>query len=355
MNIIRLNHAFLFGLLSLLIGCFHDEQPEPALALLDALPKASSPSISVGADIQLEFNKPVDYQKAVAYIDGMRVNSFRYGDTSKTILTLRPVEPLQPNRQYKVKLESVGALDSSETISNIEWSFETGDRRYLENINQLTGNIGGTFCAIDDNASLMCWGNGESIPKKIVAENSSGWKKVAMNTYSLSCGISLEGNIWCWGYGSGDPTRGDLEPIADVGLPRKLAGDTKWTTVTIGYSDTYAVATDGQLYCWGDDLCRKLGKPDAAMGSSAVKIAVPANEIGWVTVFASSGLTSASRMCAISTTGSLWCAGNNGYGALGDGTTDDAASMTRISDRFDWTKIVLSDFTTCGITKDGQW
>lgn len=350
----RLNHVLLFGLLSLLFGCFHDEQTEPALTLLDTLPKASSPSISVGTDIQLEFNKPVDYQKAVAYVDGMRVSSFRYGNTAKTILTLRPVEPLQPNRQYKVKLESVGALDSSETISNIEWSFETGDRRYLENISQLTGATSGNFCAIDDNAGLMCWGNGDSIPKKIVADNSSGWKKVAMNK-SLSCGISLEGNIWCWGYSRGDPTRVDLEPNTAFEVLRKLAGETKWTTLTVGHSDTYAVTADGGLYCWGDDLCRKLGKPDAAMGSAAVKIAIPVNETGWVDVFASPGEFNYSRICAISTTGSLWCAGNSWSGAVGDGTSNDAKSMTRTGDRVDWTKTILSDFTTCGLTKDGQW
>ena len=57
---------------------------------------------------------------------------------------------------------------------------------------------------------------------------------------------------------------------------------------------------------------------------------------------------------AIKSDGALWGWGYNGYGQVGDGTTNSRSSPVQIGSRTDWVKIAAGYYGSIGITADGK-
>jgi alpha-tubulin suppressor-like RCC1 family protein len=53
--------------------------------------------------------------------------------------------------------------------------------------------------------------------------------------------------------------------------------------------------------------------------------------------------------CAVSTSGALYCWGQNGFGQLGLGDTDDRSTPQRVGTQTDWTAVTTGRFHSCGI------
>jgi alpha-tubulin suppressor-like RCC1 family protein len=149
--------------------------------------------------------------------------------------------------------------------------------------------------------------------------------------------IKTDGTLWAWGwnhYGQlGDGT------TATSSTPVQIGSATNWRTIAAGHEHTMAIRDDGTMWAWGN-----------AYGHSPVQVGAGHT---WRTVAA--GL---SHNLAIRTDGTLWAWGWNGYGQLGDGTSDYRASPVQIGNETQWASVAAGGIGTIAIKADGslwQW
>ena len=165
-----------------------------------------------------------------------------------------------------------------------------------------------------------------------------------------SCARRVLGEVVCWGMNDnsqlGDRTRTTrLVPVPVVGLgnPAQL---------TAGHEHTCARYDSGSVVCWGDNYYGALGD-GTAMGDDGwyfrmtpvpVKGLVGATEIS-----ARSGST-----CARLASGSVMCWGFNGFGQLGDGTTDHRPAPVAVNGTDDAVAISVGSSHACAVRSTGS-
>jgi alpha-tubulin suppressor-like RCC1 family protein len=135
-----------------------------------------------------------------------------------------------------------------------------------------------------------------------------------------SCALDTGGAAYCWGgeaLGDGPRTKPAFAPVA-VDTTGVLAGKTL-TQISAGYDQTCALDTAGAAYCWGDNTYGELGDGSTG-GYSDVPVAVDTGGAlaGKTLVRISAGVD---HTCALDTAGRAYCWGDNPNGELGDGTT----------------------------------
>jgi len=154
-----------------------------------------------------------------------------------------------------------------------------------------------------------------------VADVVMGDTVAAGGTHSLA--IKTDGSLWAWGSNNlgqlGDGTA--AEPYA----PEQVLDNVK--SVAAGYAFSMAIKTDGSLWVWGDDSNGSLGdgKSKAISDPQATKPFKLMDNV----ICVAAGTQSA---YAVTADGSLWAWGNNAYGQLGDGTTENHYTPEKIMD-----------------------
>jgi len=120
--------------------------------------------------------------------------------------------------------------------------------------------------------------------------------------------------------------------------------------VSANGSYTIAIRTDGTLWAWGKNDKGQLGDGTTTDRTSPIQIGTDTN---WK--FISTGRTySTEYSVAIKTDGTLWAWGNNYYGTLGDGTTDDRNSPVQIGSDTNWASVSAGGDHTVAIKTDGS-
>lgn len=105
-----------------------------------------------------------------------------------------------------------------------------------------------------------------------------------------------------------------------------MGTDTDWAMIQAGRVNFMALKSDGSLWAWGFNGSGQLGIGTKTNKNVPARVGTDKN---WQTiVFA--GLSNNSS-AAFKNDGSLWVWGANGAGQLGDGSTTDKNSPTRIS------------------------
>ncbi len=268
---------------------------------------------------------------------------------------------------------------------------------------------GAHTCAIQEDSTLWCWGNGsqgalgnggeanENSPVPVVG--GSAWSVV--NTgLNHTCGVQSNGSLWCWG--ANDVGQLGLGDTGQRLVPTQVGTEDDWSAVSSGSEHTCAVKDDGTLWCWGDQQQRSArsgqlhGQPGPAAGrqlgylevrqgrrarhlrahqrvrtvvlgrqpesgSSALATRidreVPVQVSG---LYAKVSLTS-NHTCAIEDTsslggrvsvmGPLWCWGLNNKGQLGIGSRVNQSSPAQVGSAADWVGVGPGLFHTCAINE----
>ena len=91
-----------------------------------------------------------------------------------------------------------------------------------------------------------------------------------------------------------------------------VAGGLSFAAVSVGGTHACGVTTSGAVYCWGDNGYGQLGDGTSTQRTSPVRVAAA------LTFRAVSG--GSSHTCGLTTTRLAFCWGDNFRGALGDGT-----------------------------------
>lgn len=195
-------------------------------------------------------------------------------------------------------------------------------------------SVGSTHsCALTSAGAVWCWGgnyNGQvgdgtytdrTSPTQ-VSGLTSGVVQISVGA-EHSCALTSDGGVKCWGIG----THGELgnnsntkqnTPVAVSGLTSGV------TSIGLGNYHTCAVLSSGEAKCWGYNGSSRLGDGTTTNRNTPVTV---------------SGLTSGvlgiaggdSHTCAITTSATVKCWGNNDLGQLGDGTTTTRSTPVTVS------------------------
>jgi alpha-tubulin suppressor-like RCC1 family protein len=180
-------------------------------------------------------------------------------------------------------------------------------------------------CAITRTAGVECWGynghgelgNGTTAPRRAPVAVSGLGKHVRSIAAGegLTCAVTSAGGAECWGSNGhgelGDGTRTDRHvPVAVTGL----AGGVR--AIAVGEALTCALTIGGAVKCWGYNRYGEVG--DGTTTDRHTPVAVT-GLTGGVTAIAVGYL----HGCALTTAGGVQCWGYNGFGQVGDGTTND--------------------------------
>jgi alpha-tubulin suppressor-like RCC1 family protein len=151
-----------------------------------------------------------------------------------------------------------------------------------------------------------------------------------------TCALLANTTVKCWGYnasgelGIGDTTtRGDTVGEMGNGLATVNLGTGVYVKkMYAGGSHTCVLTTTNQIKCWGNNVYGQLGLGDTNNRGDApgeMGDALPFVELG------TSGSISQLSLgdgfsCALLDTGTVWCWGNNDWGQLGIGSTTNTAN-----------------------------
>ena len=216
--------------------------------------------------------------------------------------------------------------DNTATVKSSPVQTVAGGTNWKEVSQNNSGS--GPSAAIKTDGTLWTWSNNaqgqlgdgtttnRSSPVQTVAAGTN-WKQVS--TGHLNCGaIKTDGTLWTWGF-NGNGGLGDGTTTNRSSPVQTAAGGTNWKQLSLGYTTSGAIKTDGTLWMWGNNYYGGLGDNTTTDRSSPVQTVAAGTN--WKQV--SAGILAA---VAIKTDGTLWTWGYNNQGQLGDNTTSSKSS-----------------------------
>ena len=160
-----------------------------------------------------------------------------------------------------------------------------------------------------------------------------------------TAGIKSDGTLWAWGrnnYGQ----IGDRSQVNKV-LPVKI-GDNRWLALEAGSNHTVGIKSDGTLWAWGYNYYGQLGNGEHGSGYYETEPVLIAQGATCKAIDAGINHT-----VGIKSDGTLWAWGENGYGAIGDGTTTDRYLPVNIDAFTTWRAVASGVYHTAAIKSDG--
>jgi len=207
-------------------------------------------------------------------------------------------------------------------------------------------------CAVNQAGQLWCWGRNlesqlglgagepvEPLPRQV--QGTVTWSQVVAGSYH-SCAIGDSTHLYCWGRNS----EGQTGPAGDQAAPTEILTGTDWAQVTTGTDTTCARSTSGVRTCFGRNQEGQKGRGDTTADTSVETFS--GDPVTWSDL--SMGVWSA---CGVAqTSGELYCWGDDGSGALGDGSATQAVTPTPTLSSVagaGWTEVHVAAFHACGL------
>jgi alpha-tubulin suppressor-like RCC1 family protein len=180
-------------------------------------------------------------------------------------------------------------------------------------------------CAIAVDNTIWCWGDntysqlGSSsfadelslAPVQTTALPGSRIAKRIVAGVNHTCVLATDGTVWCWGQ-NGNGNLGD-GAFSNLGNPvQALLGETA-VMIAAGGSTTCAALSDDRLKCWGKGNSGQIGN-NAVLLSNGTPVYVSSVPAYFTVAHLEIGNT---HSCAISAVGVAWCWGQFTNGRLG--------------------------------------
>jgi len=140
--------------------------------------------------------------------------------------------------------------------------------------------------------------------------------------FGHSVALKTDGTVWTWGW-NGFGQIGD-DSLTSRNIPSQVSGVDGVTAISAGDFNIACIKGDGIVWGWGANSNGQLGT-----GSSDYYSGVPvaASGISGITKIAAG----AEHILALKDDGTVWAWGWNGFGQLGDGTTENKATAVQVS------------------------
>ncbi len=172
-----------------------------------------------------------------------------------------------------------------------------------------------------------CWGNngfgqlGDSTKSQrtlpTLVKGSLIFAEV-VSSQTHSCGRTSGGAVYCWGFNVNGRLAQDTVTVTENLVPRQVLGLSSVVQLTAGLAHTCARTSGTQVYCWGLNDSGQLGNGSFNNAQVATLVTLPGGVTGFTSISAG-----ASHTCGVTSTGALYCWGDNTNGQLGDGSGSD--------------------------------
>ncbi len=181
-------------------------------------------------------------------------------------------------------------------------------------------------CALADGGRVKCWGanyyrqlgDGTTTERLTPVDATALTEPVTAIAVGGNhmCALGPAGGVRCWGFNEygqlGDGTSAETPAAVDVvGLQSDVVA------IAAGRRHSCALTTAGAVRCWGSNEKGQLG--DGSTTDSPLPVEVAGLQSGVAAISAGGYVT-----CAVTSAGAAKCWGDNAYGQLGDGSTNEA-------------------------------
>ena len=210
-------------------------------------------------------------------------------------------------------------------------------------------------CGLVAGGTAYCWGSnlsgelgngsssdGESSPTA-VSGGLSFTQLAAGNAHT--CGITADGTAYCWG-ANDVGALGDSTTTSHY-VPTPVAGGLKFAAIGAGALHTCAISVTGEAYCWGANLGGRLGDSSGAYQQNSPSAVHSAG------VLFSSISGGYNHTCAVATTGQIYCWGDNSNGQVGPngGAEVDVPVLVGLTG----TSVATGGWHSCATTATGVY
>lgn len=159
-----------------------------------------------------------------------------------------------------------------------------------------------------------------------------------------TCARRADKSVACWGTNAlgrlGDPTLSE----AFTSRPNVIAAWNGVTQMAAGTGFTCGLKTDGSVFCAGDNRSGQLGNGSTTSSPSPVAV----SSLNDAVQIVAQGM----HVCARRTNGSVGCWGDNYGGDLGNGSETQSASVVAVSGLSNVTSIYTGSWHTCARRPD---
>jgi alpha-tubulin suppressor-like RCC1 family protein len=215
-------------------------------------------------------------------------------------------------------------------------------------------------CARKTDGTAWCWGTGAD--SEVVDDGSKPAVLLAptkLPTFGTSvaqivtgmnatCVRDASGQLSCWGRNSEGGLGLGSGNLGVVDVPTKVALPGSVDAVYTGETHACVRLVSGDVWCWGENLKGQLG--DGTLGNQPMPVPLPSLGTDVAEMAIGDGHT-----CALKVDGSLLCWGDDGAGALGDGTTVDQKTPLAITSLGTGVAhVTAGNFHTCALMKTGS-
>lgn len=200
-----------------------------------------------------------------------------------------------------------------------------------------------TYYNVGDNPNEM----GDSLIPINFGITNSNIVKLSAGSYH-NCALFEDGDVKCWGANNrGQLGRGQSSDTPTANVAVDFGNGMKALDISMGYDHSCAILENGLMKCWGDNTDGELGigKTTNYIGTSALG---SNSDFRFIDLGTDRGIfniaTGQSLTCALATDGEVYCWGNNQRGRLGTGTTPSSEIGKSETDMGD--NLVAVDFGT---------
>jgi len=209
--------------------------------------------------------------------------------------------------------------------------------------------------ALTSTGEVYAWGNNsygqlgngssstQSTPVKI---NISNVVDISAGSYH-SLALTSTGEVYAWGYNNygqlGDGTTTNKStPTRVIGLPADVV------KVVAGYSHSLALTSSGDIYAWGYNYYGQLGNGTTSNSYTPVKVT-------GLTISAIGVTAGEDYSLALMSSGEVYAWGKNSNGQLGDGTTTNRYTPTKVTGLpTDVVKVTAGSAHSLALTSSGS-
>jgi alpha-tubulin suppressor-like RCC1 family protein len=217
-------------------------------------------------------------------------------------------------------------------------------------------------CGLTSSGNGYCWGSnaggqlgdGTTAPDRNAPTPIAGghlFAKISAGS-THTCALDLTGAAYCWGTGMLG-----AGPAATSTTPQAVSGGLTFSDIAVGRNHSCAVASDGGGYCWGVNASGQIGNGSTTDRMTPTRVGgviVSGNDVIVINPSFSRITAGRSHSCGVSTTNVAMCWGSNTSGQLGGGTQGGSTLAVAVAGSLAFTHLSAGADHTCGVSTTNQ-